>query len=266
MDWTVLRNGTIAALAVIGLAGGASAPATANTLQEILDRGTIRIGVPLDVPPFGYVDENNQPAGFDIDLAQKVADGLGVELEMQQITGINRIPYLITNRVDVVISVMGATPERARQIHFSSPYAALYLGIFGPADIPVTGPDDIGDHRVGVPRGTTQDLTLSDLVPDANIVRFEDDATTHAAFLSGQVDMFGTVNIVAQDIMQRYPEREIEAKFVLRNSPAHMGVRQGEVDLLRWLDTFIFFEKMTGGLDELHETWLGEPMRDLPTM
>jgi polar amino acid transport system substrate-binding protein len=86
-----------------------------DRLQEILDKGLVRIGVPIDVPPFGFTDENQQPVGLDVDLAQLVAKELGVELEMQQITGINRIPFLVTDKVDIVIALMGATPERARQ-------------------------------------------------------------------------------------------------------------------------------------------------------
>ncbi len=82
------RHLLLTSLAVLtfGLfAGGAQL--RADTLHEILDRGSVRIGVPIDVPPFGFTDENQQPVGLDVDLAKKVAEGLGVELEMQQITG-----------------------------------------------------------------------------------------------------------------------------------------------------------------------------------
>jgi polar amino acid transport system substrate-binding protein len=227
----------------------ASAEVRADALQEILERGTVRIGVPIDVPPFGFTDENQEPVGLDVDLAKQVAEALGVELELQQITGINRIPFLLTDKVDIVIAVMGATPERARQIMFTSPYASLYIGVFGPEDLQVSSADELGDYRVGVPRGTTQDISLTEMAPDADIVRFEDDATTAAAFLSGQVDLFGTANIVAQDMAKKQEDLDLVNKFVIRTSPAHMGVRHGEFDLLRWLDTFIFYNKMNGTLD-----------------
>jgi polar amino acid transport system substrate-binding protein len=256
--WTSL------AVLTLGLFAG-SVQVRADTLQEILDRGSVRIGVPIDVPPFGYTDENQQPVGLDVDLAKLVAEGLGVELEMQQITGINRIPFLLTDKVDIVIAVMGATPERARQIMFSSPYASLYIGVFGPKDLQVSSADEIGDYTVGVPRGTTQDISLTEMAPDANIVRFEDDATTAAAFLSGQVDLFGTANIVAQDMVKKQPGLDLVNKFVIRTSPAHMGVRQGEFNLLRWLDTFIFYSKMNGELERLHQKWMGESMQPLPS-
>ena len=242
----------------------ASDQVRADALQDIFDRGTVRIGVPIDVPPFGYTDANQQPVGLDVDLAKQVAEALGVELELQQITGINRIPFLLTDKVDIVIAVMGATPERAKQIMFTSPYASLYIGVFGPAGLEVASADDLGDYTVGVPRGTTQDISVTEMAPDANIVRFEDDATTAAAFLSGQVDLFGTANIVAQDIAKKEGV-DLVNKFVIRTSPAHMGVRQGEFNLLRWLDTFIFYSKMNGNLENLHQTWLGEGMKPLPS-
>ena len=79
----------------------------------------MRIATPLDVPPFGSQNEKREPEGFDIELAGMVAKALGVKLEMQQVTGANRIPFLLTNKVDIVISVMGLTPERAKQIMFT---------------------------------------------------------------------------------------------------------------------------------------------------
>ena len=114
------------------LAGAVSAiPANAADLQKILSAGTVRIGVPIDVPPFGSVDAKNEPVGLDVDMANKIAEALGVKVELQQITGANRVPYLVTDRLDIVIAAMGATPERAQQIAFTSPYAALSIGVFG---------------------------------------------------------------------------------------------------------------------------------------
>ncbi len=113
--FTKLLAGTLVAL------GLAANPVQADVFQDILDKGEVRIGVPLDVPVYGFLDENQKPAGLDIDIANLIAKELGVELKLQQITGINRIPYLVTNKLDIVIAVMGATPGRAKSIMFSSP-------------------------------------------------------------------------------------------------------------------------------------------------
>lgn len=257
----MIRRLTTLAAAMALMMVAAAEPAKAE-LQDIIEAGTIRIGVPIDVPPFGFMNEENEPAGIDVEVARMVAEALGVELELQSITSANRIPYLMTDRLDLVISAMGATPERAKQIAFSSPYSALSIGVFGPAEAQVTGPDEIGDLVVGVARGTTQDIELSALAPDATITRFDDDATAAAAYLSGQVDLFATANVVTQELAKRYPDREFGAKFIIRYSPTHIGLRQGNPELLRWLDTFVFYNLVNGKLSALTEEWLGQPLPD----
>ncbi len=253
-------------LAVVGAAAVALAtPVSADLLQDVLKKGVVRVGVPIDVPPFGSTDPSGKPVGFDVDMAEMLAKDLGVKLELQQITGINRIPYLLTNKIDVVISVMGATPQRAQQVAFTSPYAGLFLGVYGSRGVPVKSPADLGTRKVGLPRGTTQDLSLTEMAPRASIVRFEDDATSAAAFLSGQTDLIATANIVALDLVKKNPTKNIELKFVIRLSPAHIAIRHGEPDMLRWLDTFIFFHKLNGDIGKLHEKWFNEKMQDLPT-
>jgi polar amino acid transport system substrate-binding protein len=255
-----------AVAAAAGLALAVASPASAD-LQDLLNAGKVRIGVPVDVAPFGYVDENNQPAGLDIDVARMVAEALGVELELTQITGANRVPFLATDKLDLVISAMGATPERALQVAFSSPYSALSIGVFGPEGIAITGPDEIGSHTIGVARGTTQDIELTALAPNATIQRFEDDATAAAAYLSGQVDLFATANIVAQDLSKKHPDKGFEAKFIIRFSPTHIAFQQGNPELGRWLDTFVFYNKLNGKLDELSRKWLGTALpEDLPSL
>ena len=91
-----------------------------------------------------------------VELAGMVAKSLGVKLELQQVTGANRIPFLITNKVDVVISVMGLTPERAKQIMFTSPYADTQLAVFGPKSAKVTSAAEIGSLKIAAAKGTTQ--------------------------------------------------------------------------------------------------------------
>src|SRR3954449_2321700 len=244
-------------LGVMAVVLGLAAPARAD-LKEILDRGVIRIGTQMDNPPFGFIGADGKPSGFDIELGQMIGKALGVKVQVEQIIGANRIPFLLTNKIDVVISAMGATPERAVQVMFTSPYAALYLGVYGHKSTTVSGPDQLGTLRISATKGTTQDLTLTAMAPKANIVRFEDDTTSNTAFLSGQVDMWATLNTIAIEIGKRNPAKEIDLKFKLRDSPAHMAMRQGDFGLLQWLNTYIFLIRANGELHRLHRTWLGE--------
>lgn len=244
------------AAAVLFAACAAAAPAHAD-LKDIIASGKIRIGVPNDVPPFGFVDKNNQLAGLDIDVAHMVAKALGVKLEMTQITGANRVPFLVTNKIDLVIAAMGATPQRALQVDFSSPYAALSIGVFGPASIDVSNASQLGNHTIGVARGTTQDIELTAMAPKADIIRYDDDATAAAAYLSGQVDLLATADVVANDLSKKHPDKKLGAKFIIRFSPCHIGLREGNPELLQWLNTFVFYNRMNGKLNDLSKKWLG---------
>jgi polar amino acid transport system substrate-binding protein len=253
---------TLAAVAlVLGIA-----EARADAFADIIKNGVVRIAVPLDVPPFGSMSQERKAEGFDIDLAEMVGKALGAKVELQQVTGANRIPYLLTDKVDIVISVMGLTPERAKQIMFTAPYADTHLAVYGPKSAVVKSPDEIGTLKVVAAKGTTQELGLAAMNPRANIMRTEDDATAATAYLTGQADLFATNSLIIPDLMKRAPNKEFDLKFVIRRSPAHMGVRMGEYALLQWLNSFIFFNTMNGDLDKLHRKWLAAPMAALPTL
>ena len=265
-----MKRRIFALLGLLALAcWGTAAPsndARADAFEDILKKGVVRIATPLDVPPFGSQNEKREPEGFDIDLAGMVAKSLGVKLEMQQVTGANRIPFLLTNKVDIVISVMGLTPERAKQIMFTAPYADTQLAVFGPKSANVTSTDKIGTLKVAAAKGTTQELALSAMAPKASIMRTEDDATAAAAYVSGQAELFATNSLIIPDLQKRNPSKEFDLKFTIRRSPAHMGVRMGEHNLLQWLNSLIFFNMMNGEIDRLHQKWLGMKLQPLPTL
>lgn len=253
------------AIGVLAMCLG-NADARADTFADIAKKGTIRIAVPLDVPPFGSQNAERKAEGFDIDLAEMVGKALGVKVELQQVTGANRIPFLLTDKVDIVISVMGLTPERAKQIMFTAPYADTHLAVYGPKNANVKSADQIGSLKVVAAKGTTQDLSLAAMNPKATIMRTEDDATAATAYITGQADLFATNSLIVPDLMKRAPNKEFDLKFVIRRSPAHMGVKMGEHTMLQWLNSFIFFNSMNGELDRLHRKWLAAPMAPLPTL
>lgn len=255
-----------ATLAAVSGARAQGAQAPDGRFARILNERVVRIGVPLDVPPFGSQNAERRPVGFDVEMAEMVARGLDARLELQQITGANRIPFLLSDRVDMVISAMGLTPERARQIMFSAPYANTFLAVYGRRGVNVASAGEVGSNRIAAARGTTQELALSATNPRAQIMRTEDDATAAAAYLSGQAQLFATNSIVAQELAQRNPNVEFDRKFVIRRSPCHVGVRMGEHSLARWLDSFVFFNTMNGELERLHQRYLGIAMDPLPAL
>jgi polar amino acid transport system substrate-binding protein len=234
--------------------------ARADKLADILQRGTVRIIVFSDVPPFGSLNASRELEGFDIDLARMVAQSLGVKLELVQASAANRIPYLLTDRADMNIAAMSVTAERARQVMYSAPYADTSLAVFGPKSANVKSPADLGKLKISVAKGTTEDITLTAAAPGATIMRTEDNATAVQTYLSGQSDLLAANSVVVVELAKQNPNKEFQFKFALRRAPAHVTIRMGEHNLLRWLDTFIFQATLSGDLDKLHVKWLGGPM------
>jgi len=260
-----LRRSLVAACAVaIGLL--AAAEARADKLADILAKGTVRIIVFADIPPFGSINANRELEGFDIDLAKMVAQALGVKLEMVQATAANRIPYLLTDKADINVAAMSITAERAKQIMFSAPYADTSLAVYGPKSLAVKSAADVTGMKVAVAKGTTEDLVLTAANPRADIMRTEDNATSVQAYLSGQAQLLAANSVVVPELARRAPNKEFDFKFALRRAPAHMTVVMGEHNLVRWIDTFIFQITLNGELDKLHVKWLGGPMQPLPAL
>ncbi|MBK1697499.1 amino acid ABC transporter substrate-binding protein [Rhodovibrio salinarum] len=256
---------TLAVLTAL-LSVAVATPAAAD-LDDVLNDGTIEIAVPENFPPFGSLGVEGEHVGYDVDVAKLIAKDLGVDLELVPVTSKQRIPYLETDRVDLVISSMGANPTRAKSIWFSNAYAPFFSGAFAAPDLDVTSPADLGGLKAGVTGGTIEDIELTDMVPDgAQIVRFGDNAATLEAYKSGQVDVLVTGNTVAANLASGNDDIDLETKFIIQESPAFIGVKKGDLDLLRWVNVFILHKKLGGELDDLSRKWLGQKLPDLPTL
>ncbi len=129
------------ATCVLGSMALAPVSALADQLQDILSRGSITIGVPENFPPFGSVGANFEHQGYDVDVARMIAEDLGVELK--PITSKQRIPFLTSGKVDLVVSSMGANPSRAKSIWFSNAYAPFFSAAFVGPDVKVSSPADL---------------------------------------------------------------------------------------------------------------------------
>ena len=114
-----------------------------------------------------------------------MAADMGVKLELVQVTGASRIPSLLAGKVDVLIAAAGATPERAQQVMFSQPYAAVNLGVYGGDAMPQAKTvEELKDRSIAVAKGSTLDIWLTDNAPGARLVRFEDTPSAVAAYLA----------------------------------------------------------------------------------
>jgi polar amino acid transport system substrate-binding protein len=235
--------------------------AQADALSDITARGVLKVAVPQDFPPFGSVGTDMQPRGLDIDMAQLVADKLGVKLALTAVSSANRIPFLTSGKVDLVISSLGKTAEREEVISFSTKYAPFYMGVYGPKDIAISTPADLKGKSIGLSRGALEDLEVSKVAPEGTVIkRFEDNNTTIAAYLAGQVELIASGNSTMAVIADRNPHRAPLLKFKLKDSGCYVGIGKDETALKDKVNGIVAAAKADGSLDKLSQKWLKEAL------
>jgi polar amino acid transport system substrate-binding protein len=256
----VLSGIAVAAIAMIGLAQAANADA----LDDIKKSGKIRIAVDLGVPPYGMTDDKMQPAGSDIETAKALAKDWGVEFVHVSTTGAGRIPALQTGKADLVISSLSVTPERAKVIDFSKAYAVLRTVIAAPKSVNVKSLADLDGKTVATVRGTTHDTQLTKEAPKGmKLVRYEDDATEGQAFLSGQVDIFSTAEMLVGQLDKKNPARQVEVKFVLDTFKLAIGVKKDETRLLEEVNKWVSAKLKDGTLNAIYKKQFGTDLPDV---
>ena len=237
----------------------------AQQLDAILKRGKVIVGIDLASPPFGFQDEKRQPAGSEVESAQLLAKDLGVMLEIVPVTGANRIPYLVTGRVDLVMATFAVSPDRAKSVWFSTPYGATGSVVMAAKDVAVKTYADLDRKRVAVARGPFSEQALQrEARPTTRIMRFDDDAAATTAMVTGQADAYATAVPIANMLIGRNPRWEI--KFSMLRSWYSVGMRRGDVDLLQWVNTFILFHLQNGDLGRIYQKWVGSPLPTVPVL
>jgi polar amino acid transport system substrate-binding protein len=194
-------------------------------------------------------------------MANLIGKELGVKVELVPVNSANRIPYLQTGKVHLVISSLGRNAEREKVIDFSKAYAPFFQGVFGLKDAKIDKPEDLAGKTVGATRGSIEEQEISKLAPSsATIKRYEDNTATIAAFLSGQVDIIATGNVVAAAIAAKSPARAPVSKFVIKESPCYIGMNKSEPALMAKMNEIIDKAKAAGELGKISEKWLKAPL------
>lgn len=264
VDANSARRTICGALGIAVLAGTgllATVAAHADDLKTIKANGAIRVAIDLGVPPFGMKDQALQPTGSDVGVAEILAKDLGVKLEIIPTTGANRIPFLLTNKADIVISSLSITPERAKVIAFSVPYAAIQAVVAAPKSMNIKSMQDLVGKTVIATRGTTNDIAVTKLAPPGtNIVRFDDDATSITAVISGQGDIFATAPPLLKVINEKAPDKHMETKPVMSSSMLGVGLDKKNTELKDWIDNWVRANLKNGKLNTIYEKFQGSPL------
>ncbi|MGZ8757037.1 MAG: transporter substrate-binding domain-containing protein [Aeromicrobium sp.] len=263
---------SVAVAATVVLAGcgpsttttdGVNGLAADSQLNTVVESKKLRVAVLPDYPPFAVQNASGTLEGYEIDVAQALADAMGATLELTAIDGSARLATLTSGRVDVVIAAWTATDERAKTVDFTIPYvAAGSLPLFR-KDNPITSLADLAGKKVSVARGSTDDTLVTNYFPDTEVVRFETIANAIAALKAGKVDAVMEGNTTVKDEAAKDSSLAVLDIPVIRPALISMGVITGDQVWKNYLDNFIRNLTASGTNQDLYMKWFET---DLPSV
>lgn len=250
-------------LALASLAGCGAEPAAApgsdesttgkvvyRTVDEIKESGTVNIGVFSDKSPFGYVDENGEYQGYDVYYGNRIGEDLGVKINYVSTEAANRIEYLQTGKVDIILANFTVTEERAQEVDFALPYMNVALGVVSPDSAVITSLDEIGaDDEVIVISGTTAETYLEKNHPDIKLQKYDAYAEAKTAFENGNGVAWANDNTEVIAFAIENPGYTVGIPSLGSADTIAAAVTKGNSSLLDWLNDEI---KALGAVNFFH--------------
>lgn len=216
--------------------------ATARTLDQIKKDGKVKIGVFSDKNPFGYVDSKGEVQGYDVYFAKRIAkDLLGSEdaVEFVFVEAANRVEYLQSAKVDIILANFTVTDERAEKVDFALPYMKVALGVVSPDNALITDVEQLKGKTLIVVKGTTAETFFGENYPDITLLKFDEYQEAYDALLDGRGDAFSTDNteVLAWALQNKGFTVGVESVGSLDTiAPA---VQKGNTELLEWINNEI---------------------------
>lgn len=249
-------------VAAAGAALLSSGSVWADRLQDIKKAGVLRVAAFDGNPPFGFVDpKSRQIVGLDVDYAQEFAKRLGVKLQLVPTNPANRVPLLVSGKVDLVLANFTITDERAKQVNFSAPYFSSGTQFIAPKG-KLTSAEQLSSLRIAVDKGTTNEIVLREKYPQATLVAFDDTPFAFTALRNGNVQalaqdgpklvgLLGTI----KDAKER-DKWEVPA-FTISNDYIGVGIPKGETALTDWVNTTLKDLEAKGQAGKIYDDWFG---------
>ena len=233
--------------------------AWAGRLEDIQSAGVLRVGIALTGEPIGFRDAQNQPVGYDVEVADRLASALGVKLEITEVSGATRISMLQAGQIDVVVANLTATLERAKAIDFTIPYLKTGLKLLTRDGTGVKTLKDLTGKKVIVGRGTTGETMIKREVPGAQIV-YTDAFAPQAILLLRQSRADAAIE---DSSLVDYAAKQNPGLVSLPDSytadAEALGVKKGDPEFLRFLDMFVSMYISSGAYQENYQHWFGTP-------
>ena len=227
--------------------GGAAAKASDRfrSVDDIKTSGAVNIGYFSDKAPFGYVDKDENPAGYDVVFGNRLAQDLGVEARYVSTDGLNRVPFLQSNKVDIMLANFTVTDERAEKVDFSLPYMKIKLGIVSPEAAVIRSVDELEGKKLIVSKGTTAETYFEKQHPNVQLVKFDSYADAYNALLDGRGDAFSTDNTEVLAWVKSNPGFVVGVDDLGNADTIAAAVHKGNTTLLEFINN-----EITGPLAE----------------
>lgn len=230
-----------------------------STLDIVLERGELIVGLEPEFPPFESKNEKGEIVGFDVDMARELAKDLGVKLRIEEMAWDSLPTALGTGRIDVIISGMTATEERAKSRSFTEPYFKTKLCLLVNVKSGIEKPADVNGKRLVVKLGTTGDVQSKKLFPDAKIVKLDAEGTCALEVATGRADAFLYDRHSIVRHQKSHPETTRAILEPLSQEPYAMAARLGDGKFVDRLNAFLRAFRDDGRYARIHEEHLGEP-------
>ncbi len=236
------------------------AVASADTLDEILERGTLRVGMEPGYMPFEMTNQRGEIIGFDVDMAKQIAKAMNVKLELVSTAWDGIIPGLITKKYDMIMSGMTLTQERNLKVNFASPYIVVGQTILVKKEFAgeVQSYKDLNDpkYTVASKLGTTGEQATKRLIPKAKYISFETEQEGVMDLINGKVDAF----VYDLPFMAIANAEKNNGKLIFLDKPftyepLAWAIRRGNPDMLNWLNNFMNQIRSDGTYDKIYAKW-----------
>ena len=233
---------TVAALGMAACSGGAgSGSATGAQVgdrspEQIKEAGEIVIGIFSDKAPFGYIDADGKPAGYDVVYGDRIAADLGVTAKYVPVDAAARTEILQSNKVDITLANFTVTPERAEKVDFANPYFKVSLGVVSPASAEITDVSQLAGKTLIVTKGTTAEAYFEANHPEVELQKYDQYSDAYQALEDGRGDAFSTDNTEVIAWAIAHPGFSVGIKSLGETSYIAAAVKKGNAPLLDWLN------------------------------
>ncbi len=225
---------------------------------------TLIIGMEMKYPPFEMKDATGAPAGVSVDLARALAAHLGKPVRIEDMAFDSLIPMLKTGKVDLIVSSMTATAERAKSIDFSDPYATAGLCLLTGKDSRVRESGDLDQPgiTVAVKSGTTGHVFTEAGLKHAGPRVLDDADACVVEVIQGKADAFIYDQLSILRYWKIHPDRTRALLSPIQTEPWAIGIRKGRPELLKSVNAFLADFRKSGGFDRLAAKHLAGEKRE----